>query len=287
MVTIFTGARLVDVGVDWLTVTASEVHECESLLSLGGSIISEKQECGYFSRREGFQGYTGYGAAGCFIGRRRDGVCLRVSGSTAHRRAVDIARIPVNISRIDLQLTAQLDGDQKDYAHEFVKAYRAEPRGTIGAHKRRTKLVDADTHGTTAYLGSRTASFYGRVYDKSRESNGEYPKGTWRAESECKRKLALPLFRQLAEYGFSREAIMALMVSQWYKRGVKLDFDVSLSIDEPVIPRERPDVQARIDWLTRVAQPVVRALHDAGYAGEAAHALYGWLAPEGEGGVLQ
>lgn len=281
MVTLLTGSRVVSVGVDWITATAKEVGACEQLLDIGHQALKTNEGCGYFSRRQSFRGYTGSGGEGCFVGTRADGVCLRVSGSIAHHRAADIARTPANITRLDVQVTVQFDTDRKDYAHEFVKAYRAVAKRADADTKRRSQLIDADSDGSTAALGSRSSAFFGRIYDKGREAREEYPIGTWRIESECKRELATPTFRRLAEHGFSRDGIISLMVSQWRKRGVLLDLETNADVDEPLVPRVRTDVERSLQWLGRVAQPVVRRLYDAGYGKEVTYALFGWLMAEG------
>lgn len=280
MVGIFADARLISAGVDWITATAKEVDACEQLLSLGREAQTMKEDSGFFGRRAGFQGYTGYGVEGCFVGTRGDGACLRVSGSTAHRLAVDIARIPVNITRLDLEMTVQFDADRKEYASAFMEAYRDDARRTSRNPKRRTQYFDADSDGSTAAFGARSSAFYARLYDKGREAPEQYPVGAWRLEGEYKRGLGSLTFERLAEYGFEPDAIIAMMRSQFAKCGVGIMVDSKMALDSPVLPRAKTDVERRIAWLERVARPVVIALHNAGHAKEAADALYGWLMAE-------
>lgn len=280
MVTILDGSRVLGVGVDWMTVTAQEVTVCEQLLKLGEAIRTSREVCGFFSRRQGFQGYMGYGVDGCFIGTRADGVCLRVSGETAHHRAGDIARIPANITRIDLQATVAAPDVTKDYAHELIEAVRADTAGTVGSHKCHTQYIDSGDNGTSAYIGQRAAAFYGRVYDKARESGGKYAAGTWRIEAESKRRLAGAVWRELCERDVRREVIAGLLAAQFRKRGIRVVLPDAVVLDEPQVPRVASDVERRLRWLRLVVQPVVKRLHDAGYSVEAAEALYGWLMPE-------
>ncbi|MDQ5827578.1 MAG: replication initiation factor domain-containing protein [Chloroflexota bacterium] len=283
MVRIFEDARLLAAGVDWITATAKDVEPCERLLKLGREAQTLQEGYGYFGRRAGFQGYSGYGVEGCFVGTRGDGACLRASGSIAHRLAADIARIPVNITRLDLHITVQFDEDRKDYARAFMEAYRHESKRENGDTKRRTQLVDADCDGSTAAFGARSSAFYARLYDKGREDTRSYALGTWRIEGECKRSLGQAAFEALAEHSFSPEAVIAMMRNQFRARGVQIMVQSPLSLDALVIPRAVTDVERRLAWLERVARPVVRALHDAGHDAAATRALYGWMMPDATG----
>lgn len=274
-------AKLVDAGVDWITCTAKEVETCEEIVRIGQETLEHKEASGFFGRKQGFQGYLGYGVEGCFYGTRADGACLRVSGSTAHRLAGDIAQFPVHVSRLDLQLTVQFDGDESTQAEILVREYRREHRGEAGATKRRSQHIDTGDDGSSANFGKRTAAWFGRVYDKSRESDGAYPVGTWRVESECKRKLGDACFDTLKEHGFSRESIIGLIKSQWRKRDLLIMVPSSLGVEEPIVPRVTTDVERKLAWLRKTVQPVVRELHQAGYHQEATEALYSWLLTDG------
>lgn len=287
MVPIFGGGKVMDAGVDWITATGKEAETCESLLSIGQTLATLQEGCGFCGQRQHFQGYSGYGAEGVFYGTRPDGACLRVSGSLAHLQAAAIARVPAHISRVDLQVTVLLGEAREGLAHELVNAWRADRRRAAAAAQRRSELIDTGRHGSTAGFGARTSALFGRVYDKHKESTGAYPAGAWRAEVEVKRKLGSAIFGRLAGYEFSKESVIGFVRQLWARLGVELEIPGALAVDVPVVPRQTTDHERKLLWLRTTAAPVVRQLHEAGRGADAASALYSWLMNEGDAGEQQ
>jgi DNA relaxase NicK len=280
MTAILGDATIIDSGVDWLTVTTSDTEKGEKLIGIGEELCSGLSDSGSLLKKTGFQGYTGYGAESVFYGTRPDGVCLRVSGSIAHQTATAIALVQPNVTRIDLQITARRGTDDAEHARRIIDQYRAESTGTDGRTQRATQLIDSGSTGSTVMVGKRTAAWYGRYYDKSRETAGRYPPGTWRVESECKRRLATPVFERLAEYSFDRGAIASMVRSQWRRAGIHVHMRDNWELESPIVPRVTSDVERKLAWLRKVASKVYRELYEAGYQDEAANAMFDWLAPD-------
>lgn len=282
MLTHLCNAAYKGAGVDWITATSHDEAVCRRLQAIYVSIADAARASGFIQKKSGFQGYSGFAIESTFFGTREDGACLRVSGAEAQRAAMSVADAGANVSRVDYQITLELPEDKPQLARELVDDFRAERGRKTGAAELHTQLIDSAGSGSSATFGARSASWYGRIYDKHRESHGGYPPRYWRVESECKREQATASFYRLAEYGLDETAVGAFVRGQWERRGILIPMRTRVEIPEPIVTRVTSDVERKLAWLERVARPVVKELHDLGYAAEVSDKLYGWLAPDAD-----
>lgn len=223
----------------------------------------------YEAQRWCWQGYTGFKAGAVCWGVRGDGEFLQVSGRVAS--CVEKAELPRSgkCARVDLALTVQLEEDLQTRAQELYEALSAESRKQVGARKRKVHVHLSNGDGDTLYLGSRSSRAYGRVYDKGRESKGQYPLGTWRYEVEAHNEVASSYLPMVVEAQEPGQACLGL-VHDWFKRrGVETPITpngaTSSRLHLEKVDREdwrwlrwietqvRPGLQEHIDRLGKVA----------------------------------
>lgn len=276
----FDGAEIVESGLDWVTVTAKEEKVCGELIDLGRHIQDVQRSFGFVAKPTGFQGYRGMSTEGCMYGVRGDGALLRVSGYLAHEYAPAIPTLGTHVSRLDLQVTVSLRRDSRALARNWLDGLNASygRRGSDGQPA--TKLVDSYSRGACAYIGARTSALYGRLYDKSREGTGGYPANSWRLECEVKRHRSTPYFERLSSTSFDPGTIAGWVLEQFRRWGVNHEIETNPAIPTPVVRVPKSDVQRRLEWVARVAAPVLRSLYEAGYHEQATCAAYAWMMPE-------
>lgn len=210
-----------------------------------------------------WMGYHGLTYDRISWGERKDGSIVRASSDEAAVlwRLMPLER--VKVTRFDVALTMYLPLYVERFAHsavgEAVKQRDLMPPG----RRRKVRLQAGFGDGDTLYLGARTSSEYGRLYDKWKESRDDYYKWAWRAEVELKPPASDAVFRYFREVENAPMA-MAQYARTWFdKRGVKIPFDVGGFCGCPykAIRKHSNDVK-RLAWLSSQVAPCVRALID-------------------------
>lgn len=260
-------------GVDWLTATANGGVSRVNLLEYGRQMVREEQRNGNRIKAGAPQGYTGFGAGGCFVGERRDGVMLRLSGSLADGAWADAVARSSNVSRIDLQVT--IVGDTK--LHNLARRHHAEIRRSVRGTGRpiSTALLTKDGTPQTLNLGSRSSDVYCRCYDKHAESPEDYPPGAWRYEVEYKGDTAGVVASRLADTDLPNSRALSLVHRDFSKRGAVPVFASQAPApgtkwDVPITDKERV-----LKWLRTGVAPTLRRAQVEGWLPEALEALTG------------
>jgi hypothetical protein len=272
--------RLLEAGVDYITVTAQEVELCELMLAIGGQELSLLEREGFVSKKMGVEGYRGFGAKGLFYGTGKQGSLLRTTGPSARRLLKDLAGRGFKVTRVDLQASVISPDTREEVPREIVDAVRAFNRGAGRAGKRDPQLIDSGSRGSTAYFAQRGQARFGRIYDKNRESRGRYPAGTWRCEFEARRHLAPLILDQYQRAAFSEEYVVGTVRAAFLDWGLDLAIPEYLVTELPKIGRRKTDIEKQLDWLENVAGKVLEKVTQAGYGDVAVQRLFKWLAPE-------
>lgn len=127
--------------------------------------------------------------------------------------------------------------------------------------------------GITAYLGDRTSSYFGRVYDKEVESGDVAYTGCWRYEVECKSAVAA----EVARMAYAVPDLVAFAAGYvwgwWYKRGVEPIYTVRTAYQEATATRHSTADENTLGWLRQAVRPSVERLIKRGRILETYHAL--------------
>jgi Replication initiation factor len=252
--------RVVTAGVDWVTATAGP-DRARGLLLLGEELIEEQRKEHNRVRPWQAHGYRGWISGAVSVGARADGSVLRVTGGDAARHFQRVEGAADNLSRVDVQASVYLGGRVDAVVkHHATQAERA-LRGSQTA-RRSLALINTFGRGDTLYIGSRSSNYYGRVYNKHRESGEAQDLGVIRYELEAKNEGADRVRGALRAAPSQAEEAVSI-VRRWYRvRGVIAHVDArTAGILSPVGRRHR-EVLERLTWLQKGVRPSVRRLSD-------------------------
>jgi DNA relaxase NicK len=114
--------------------------------------------------------------------------------------------------------------------------------------------------GITAYLGDRTSSYFGRIYDKEVESGDVAYTACWRYEVECKAAVAAEVTR-MASATQDLVAFAAGYVWGWWdERGVEPIYTVKTAYREATATRHTQADENTLGWLRQAVRPSVERL---------------------------
>lgn len=264
------GDVLVSLGVDYITATAKDRDAAVALHAVGSSLFRVQRDFGNNARAWGMHGFSGFACGSVQVGTRDDEVCVRLSSDSAQRSWRDVVQAAQNVSRIDLQVTIQV---QRDVAKVIDRYKRAARRDSVKSHnKKRVRWVQEHHGGYTLYLGNRQSNVFGRIYDKYEESKLDQFRSCVRFEAQYQSKLALWIANDLNGTNSSKPRI-ASYVSQFFDgRGVHLEVPYK-DTARYSCSRPRSDADRNLQWLSDAVKPCVLRLMSQGLGEEVFRAL--------------
>jgi hypothetical protein len=168
----------------------------------------------------------------------------------------EICRSDANITRIDLQATARFHRDVAALARYHAEDVARDQRQ--GGIKRHIRLERSFGRGDTLYVGSRVSNYYGRVYDKYRESRDEQYRRCWRYEVECKGDGAQQA-RKAINAATDIPAASASLVHDWFSnRGCDVRYRPELADQLAPVGAHHSDLDTWLSWLLQGVRPVVQ-----------------------------
>jgi len=265
---------VVECGVDWLTCTARPGMRARSLAAAAQHWLDERGQEGYEIKVWNWNGYRGNVVDGLSIGTRDDGTIVRLSGSMSLRHWMSAMTMADNVSRLDIQTTILDREAESDLARNGWLKLNEMPR-ILSGQLRGSLLVSTPT-GSTLSIGSRSSSRYLRLYDKTAESDGEYPERCWRYEVEYKG----PRARQVSGQLFTSRDTTAQVFGA--VRAVFGDCGINVPGQAPSLGwhdagyRHVTDDERRLRWVATCIRPVIRRLVEA-YDAETVAAVLGFV----------
>ena len=250
--------RLIEVGCDYITATVRKGHSHDVLRDRVDSWAELRKAEGYSVRGWQWQGYRGFVTDGITWGARDSDSIVRLSGKQAHRWGHTLTNWADNVSRIDVQVTLQDDGLRQNWASVANETASLDPRVQCG--QTGTRITFNTPTGCSSYIGGGDSDRMMRCYDKTAESDGEYPPGCWRWEVEWKHSRALTVARQLANDRF-RSFICAEAVQVAYASyGVHIPMGAISSGWRDAGVRHQSDDQRRLAYLRSSIRPMLSDL---------------------------
>lgn len=263
--------HLLESQVDWITATAKTTGSGHELARIAGALIAESKSEGNRPRPSNFLGYSGYAAGHIHWGFRIDGVCLRCSGKMAAKHWRAILSASNTISRFDIAVTVQSLPAYLGLAKEI--RYGWKENSQVEGTKPQPTLVDRRQGGQTCYIGSRASERFGRVYDKTAESRGNYPPGCWRFEIEYKSRPAGGIANDLAVNEHDATGILAIACYQFDRWGIDLPVD---SVPADWVTKQvysHTTNETRMKWLRESVSTTIERLSTTYSADEIRSAL--------------
>jgi hypothetical protein len=249
---------IISSGIDWVTATVAPGGRQDVLTRFANSLIGGRAKEGYQRRSWTGLGYQGETIDGCTIASRPDGSLIRLSGEVARKHAPYVLRWVQNVTRLDVQVTL-LDPDPGFDWSKYALS-KASEDARIKAGITRTTRITSTPEGKTTYIGSRRSTRFYRVYDKTAESKGVYPRGCWRWEIEYKAARAASLAANLAGDARQAERCRGIVAQAFKDYGVTVPCDPITASWHDQSPREETTDERRLTWLRTTIAPCVERM---------------------------
>jgi hypothetical protein len=257
-----TGAKVVghgilaSAGIDYLTATSRSTSTQVQLRGIGHDEISRASHEGNRVTPWAANGYRGHRCGHRIRKRGNVGTILRLSGGRSAALGPELCRSDANITRLDLQATVRFNRDVSALARHHASEARRDQQG--GAKQRHLRIERTFGRGDTLYVGSRVSNYYGRVYDKHRESGDEQYRRCWRYEVECKGDGARQA-RKAVNATTDVPAASAALVCHWFRsRGCAVRYRPELADELAPVGASHSDLDTWLTWLLRGVRPVVQ-----------------------------
>lgn len=256
--------ELIEAGVDWLTLTASNETVAAQLSALWPSIVSRETDNGGIPTERPLLGYTGVMVNGQFYGSRADGWMLRVTGESANHWAKQLVATAAKVTRIDVQVTVRTEHYRADLGRVERAQAKVNRAALPGRNWAKMPMHDGDGEGDTVFVGSRTSARYGRIYDKQKESGDDRYERCWRYEVEYKDELAPLAATELRAVDDIARFAIGLCRSQFTDWGFDWPYPNGVDVVAPRAGGVKSDTQRTLDWLLIQVRPSIGKLLDAG-----------------------
>lgn len=254
-------SHVMECAVDWMTATIRNGSEQRALAILCEEWLLDRSCEGYEVKGWRWNNYSGSVTDGISFGRREDGFIVRLSGSMAVRHWLTTATWAHNVSRFDVQATV-LAGDPRDeFAYSGFTKLALDPRVESGATT--TRYIENTPAGSSLYVGSRSSDRMLRLYDKTAESDGDYPNRSWRYEIEYKSDRAQRVVERIKADRHPTQAIFDTIQTAYSDYGIGMVADRPGWEWRPTVTRHETTDERRLAWLARCIRPCVTRLTEA------------------------
>jgi len=250
-------------GVDWITLKAIVGPDARQLYGTVRALQEEQARDGNRIRPWGANGYTGHAVRHIRYGVKAGAVRVELSGDQADRYWLQLVQLATQVRRLDTKVDVTFPRDVGNLAQ---RAYDA-PGVPVGPNLPaigKTLLV-GNHGGATVYVGRMGGERFGRVYDKSAESRGEYPDHSWRWEIQERNGYSDCTAGTLGRADDVPRAVAAYVSSFFTHHGVFPWFKSDRIALSAIHRKRRSDVSAYGDYLGRQVSPGVCRWIDRGY----------------------
>lgn len=281
----FPTAKIVDWGVDWLTLVTRDTNRSAEWKQIFADIASEEQQRGHKWSTARFFGYAGEQCGHIMYGSRQDGALVKLTSALAHEKGMLFSPDAVHCTRIDLQVTAELTYPRPDFinrSYENVVLHKtSNGRPPAAAHLR------GSDGGQTLYVGSRSSMRYFRLYDKGVETGTDVPGKLLRWELEVKDVLADQAVAMLAGSADALRSTLGVVGSFCSDRGVPVLWTIPPLEEKFQIPRIAQEDAGSLRWLQGPVASVVARLMETVGAEQTIGALFSkWRGGSTDGDIL-
>lgn len=252
-----------EAGIDWLTVTVKpeESHYAETV-NVGLRAVEQEQSAGNTLVDKALLGYEGHLCGSVYVGESYQGAMVRYTSALANEGFNALKHLPMNVTRIDLQVTVWWPTDPYYIVRKYGKQAIDGSFTSDGKQRRQVKEEDYNDGGYVIRIGSRESEYYGRIYDKGRETKDTVFCNAIRFEVEIKGKRAQQATTTLQSSNRAQTEDIISFVAEWFAaRSVFIP--VLHSPNQMVLQplsRAKSDTERRLEWLRRQVRHTVAEL---------------------------
>jgi len=259
------------VGVDWISATATGQRVRQAVARTAKRLLDAEAGADNNPRAWRWKGYVGQQCGAVTAGERADSYFCQVSGHSASLYWLALLDHPVNVTRLDLQVTVGGVPPKADLAR--AEWERIDADGNLQRQAGWRSWITTRPTGSTLYVGSPKSDRRLRLYDKHAEDPLGHPPGCWRYELQARRDVAGSIAAALSGSDRCTDAILGTVHKCFRSRAVVPHFRPAAGGVLGNVPRARSDAERRLLWLSRQVRPTVDWLRDRGY-GDHVDALF-------------
>jgi hypothetical protein len=247
--------------LDWITCTARRDGSAVELMNYADRHIRQSANSG--NRVESYKnhGYEGWRSGNWAWGWGKHGALVVVSQADAQASAGHLALLADHWSRCDYCVTVRDVEAKIDPTEDYYESWRHFSTNTKGI--RGPTRIQTLGGGATITVGERSGAYYSRVYNKTLESEGEYPDGCWRWELELKRHASEGQQRRWLDAKPPDTYAMNLIAGELDRYNLTVPWDKTATIRRDPEMRPRPDVERTLRWLEKQVRPSVERCVEA------------------------
>jgi hypothetical protein len=272
-----TNLKILESGIDWLTVTAPRGESADSLLALAEPLLHQQSREGNRISLWKGSGYHGKTSGAVSWGVGREGNIVTLKSREAFLSASTFLGGDYRVTRLDLQITCFDKSKMED-------RWQAEYYALLGRKKKAGRPILADLrlnsrNGSTLYLGSPKSDIIARAYDKGIEAKIAEAGECQRYEVQFRRRYAKQQSARLHQSENQPHHIATIVTRFFQTRGVtvprveKADTGVEIQHEALYSKRAESDNERSLRWLGTLVAPSVRRLIDCGKRAEVLRAL--------------
>lgn len=269
--------KILESGIDWLTVTAPRGESADSLIALAEPLLHQQSgEGNRISLWKG-SGYHGKTSGAISWGVGREGSIVTLKSREALLSAEPFIEGGYRVTRIDLQTTCVDESKMEDrWQAEY---YALQHRTRSVGRPIRSDLRLNSGGGSTLYLGSPKSDIIARGYDKGIEQKIAKAGECQRFEVQYRRRYAKLEAARINQSKDTAHYIARTVTSFFKSRGVAVP-RVEEGTPEHLIEyealytkRAESDDERILRWLGTSVRPSVQRLIESGKLKEALKAL--------------
>ena len=266
-----TSLRLIESRIDWISCSASDAKRAEQLATIADAGIGREISAGDRRSYFGGHGYEGSQAGHWKLAEGEKGTIVQVGGVEAAQWATSLLPIAEHVSRIDY--CATLRSDLNDFNPVRTIYRELERRKAAGEDAPKAKHIEQLDEGQGVMVGSRSSAYVIRCYNKTAESGGLYPPGTWRWEVEMKRHASEGEHARIAHKPARLGQAADIVKAAYGRWQLVTPWDAETPIELTRAPAHIRDTERALEWLRRQVAPCVDWLVANGYDQEVRAAL--------------
>jgi hypothetical protein len=269
--------KILESGVDWLTVTAPRGDHADSMIALGDGLLHQSTAQGNRVSLWKGNGYHGRTSGAVSLGVGREGSIVTLKSREAFLSADLFLKESYRVTRLDLQTTCV---DESAMADRWMAEYFA----LQSREKKIGRPLSSDLRlnsggGSTLYLGSPKSDIIARAYDKGIEQKIAKAGECQRFEVQYRRRYAK---LQAARYNQSEDKSyhIASTVTHFFQaRGIAVPpveertAGTEIQYEALYSKRAESDCERSLRWLGCAVAPSVRRLIESGKREEVFRAL--------------
>lgn len=262
-------ARFVD--LDYVTLTGKTEQSYTQPFIWAAEYTDAQRRAGSKEWRQNRHGFKMLNIGQIAYGRRDEEWMFVAWGAATRKTFYRVAPFASNCTRLDLQVTMWYDEyDGSEVAQMYWSTLKAEENGRpVGI-----VYIKSDPGGDSLYVGSRTSSQMGRIYDKWEQSkHDEEYKNCVRFEVEYKKPLSKVVCDLILDEDWGASQIYENVLGWFQKRGVPVDKFGTFRESAIQTPKEVTTPEKQLAWLERQVKPTYQQLVFRGYEQEAQEAL--------------